>query len=360
MSHPDMEPIDEAVDLLTQAWSLRDASQLQKARACCVRAAEIFELRDGPESPDLANTLNLLASIHVELGEYPDAVAAATHAASICAGWDCHFDGDDVARIAMQAWTALGTAYRFQARYALAEAELKRALETSIRQFGGEHPESRMARNNLGVLYKYTGQFDRAETLYRAALQGAEGTELATLYHNLGGLEHARGRFAEGESWARKAWVLRKSLLGPEEPATLADEAALAGVLDGLERYDESEQIYHHVLGKFEEIYGPNHYEIAVNLHNLAGVQCARRRLEEAELTYRRALVLKENLLGSDHPDTALTAHNLGVLLMDMGRNHEAAGLIEDALQVFEATLSPDHPHRLLTCAGRRVTKPRP
>src|ERR1039457_3228057 len=59
-----------------------------------------------------------------------------------------------------------------------------------------------------------------------------------------------------------KAWELRKSLLGPEDPATLADEAALAGVLDGTDRYDESEPMYHHVLSEFEKIYGPSHYEI--------------------------------------------------------------------------------------------------
>jgi tetratricopeptide (TPR) repeat protein len=340
-----MEPTGEAVNWLDQAWRLRDASQLQEARACCARAAEIFDREDGPDSPDLANALNLLASIMVDRGEHQDAVAAATRSASICAGWAGRFEGDDATRIAMQAWTALGTAYRYQGRYALAEPQLKRALETSISHFGGEHPESRMARNNLAVLYKYTGQFDQAETLYQAALQGAEGADLATLYHNLGGLEHARGRFAEGEPWARKAWVLRKSLLGPEDPATLADEAALAGVLDGLARYDESEPMYHHVLGEFEKIYGSNHYEIAVNLHNLAGVQCARSRLEEAEQTYRRALGLKESLLGSENPDTALTAHNLGVLLTDMGRNNEAAELIEGATRVFEATLGPEHPN---------------
>jgi tetratricopeptide (TPR) repeat protein len=348
-----VEPTDKAVDLLNQAWRLRDAAQLRAAQECCVRAAEIFEREDGPESADLANTLNLLASISVDRGEYEGAVTAAARSASICAGWAGGFSGDDATRIAMQSWTALGTAYRCQGRYAFAEPELKRALQTAIGHFGRCHAESRMARNNLAVLYKYTGQFERAEALYLAAMQGAEGEELATVYHNLGGLEHARGRFAVGEPWARKAWELRKALLGTEAPAALADEAALAGVLDGLDRYDESEPMYHHVLGAFERIYGLHHYEIAVNLHNLAGVQCARGRLEEAECTYRRAMVLKETLLGPDHPDTALTAHNLGILMMDSGRNDEAAALLERASGVFKTALGSDHPHTKAAAVGQ-------
>ena len=71
---------------------------------------------------------------------------------------------------------------------------------------------------------------------------------MASIWHNLGGLEHARGRPEIGEPYARKAWQLRRAALGDEHPDTVADEAALAGLLDGLGRYDESEPIYRKAL----------------------------------------------------------------------------------------------------------------
>ena len=77
----------------------------------------------------------------------------------------------------------------------------------------------------------------------------------------------------------------------------MADAAAYAGVLDGLERYDESEPIYRRVLSAFEKIHGLEHYEIMVNLNNLAGVCFRRGEYIEAEELFRRALTIKEKNL---------------------------------------------------------------
>src|SRR5690242_14435518 len=56
--------------------------------------------------------------------------------------------------------------------------------------------------NGLGVVCKYLGAFDeaadwdrRALAIARRVLEAADPW-FATLYHNLGGLEHARGRHA--------------------------------------------------------------------------------------------------------------------------------------------------------------------
>ncbi len=65
----------------------------------------------------------------------------------------------------------------------------------------------------------------------------------------------------------------------------------------------------------FERLYGPDHYEIAVNLNNLAAVMEATGKAEEAEHLYRRALELKKRLFGPEHPEVALTAKNLSFLL---------------------------------------------
>ena len=241
-----------------------------------------------------------------------------------------------------------GNALRQLARYAEAETILKRALEFAVENFGEAHEETSAARNLLGILYKYTGKFDEAETLYRSALEHLQDKEsllAAALYHNLGGLAHARGDFAGGEADARKAWEINRRLLGEDHPTTLADAAAYAGVLDGLGRYEESEPIYRRALEAFEKIYGAEHYEIVVNLNNLAGVRFARGDSVEAEELFRRALAIKEKTLGANHPDTALTANNLGVLLHSLGRKEEARALFENALKVFEAQLDEGHPH---------------
>ena len=70
------------------------------------------------------------------------------------------------------------------------------------------------------MLYKYNGRFTKAARLYRQALssliaaQGAEHPWVATLYHNLGGLEHARGNHARGEPFARRSVAIRQRVPG--------------------------------------------------------------------------------------------------------------------------------------------------
>jgi tetratricopeptide (TPR) repeat protein len=88
--------------------------------------------------------------------------------------------------------------------------------------------------------------------------------------------------------------------------------AALAAILDAQGKDAEAEALYRRALAIFERLYGPDHYERAVNSNNLAALLHARGEYAEAEQLYQRALAIKENLLGPEHPDMAMTLSNLG------------------------------------------------
>jgi tetratricopeptide (TPR) repeat protein len=125
----------------------------------------------------------------------------------------------------------------------------------------------------------------------------------------------------------------------------MADATAYAAVLDGLERYAESEPIYHRALQVFERTYGEDHLDVAGVLHNLAAVRAALGDRWEAEHAYRRALAIKERVAGSESPEAAVTRNNLGRLLVEMGRGGEAEPLLASAVLVLSRTLGPDHLH---------------
>src|SRR5262249_11844830 len=121
------------------------------------------------------------------------------------------------------------------------------------------------------------GHFSDAWRLYRKALFitkricGRENPELATIYHNLGGLEHACAKYARGEIFARRSVVLRKKAFGPDHPDVAADNAALAAILDAQGKRDEAEQLYVQDLAAFERVFGSESYEVAINLNAFAG-----------------------------------------------------------------------------------------
>ena len=169
------------------------------------------------------------------------------------------------------------------------------------------------------------------------------------LYHNLGGLEHARGRYASGEPFARRSVEIREKALGPDHVDVAADLGALAALLDGQDKWDESEPLYRRALGIFQRAYGPDHYEAGVALGNLAALKQAQGKLAEAAPLYQRALEIKERHLGPAHPSVATTVNNLAVLARAQGNFTEATSRFERALSILEPALGANHPN-VVTC----------
>ena len=82
-----------------------------------------------------------------------------------------------------------------------------------------------------------------------------------------------------------------------------------------------------------------------VTLGNLGIVQEMLGRLEEAEATQVRALTIKEDVYGPNHHEVAVTLGNLGIVQERLGRSGEAEATTRRAWQIFTDTLGPDHPN---------------
>jgi tetratricopeptide (TPR) repeat protein len=349
------DPVERAVQRHAEALVALAGGAVERAHALATEALGVFEAESGAFHPDVANVLNCLARVQEQRADYAAAEASARRSVDIMHKVREQADGEDIDRLYLQSLTCLGDVVRIHGRYAEAEPYLREAIAIGEASLGGEDEDVVTALNSLAVLFKYNGRFDEAAALYARALRAAEAAgagdeSLATLLHNIGGLEHARGNYAAGEAPARRSVELRERALGPDHPLVAADLAALAAIVDGLGRHGEAEGMYVRALSIFERTYGPDHYEIAVNLNNLAGVRHAQGRLAEGEFLYRRALTIKETLLGSDHPDVALTLNNLALLLETMGDRAEAEPLYARALQILEARLDSLHP-KVLACA---------
>jgi len=201
--------------------------------------------------------------------------------------------------------------------------------------------------NHLGALYKETGKYAAAERMYRRALskvkhQYPDSLLLAVLYHNLGGLEHVRGRYVRGEALLRQAVALRERLLGPDHPTVAADLSALAALLDGQHKFAESEVLYRRAIRTFRRC--RDRLELAFNYNNLATVRLLRGDTVEAARLYRRAVSIKEHLLGRDHPGLATTLNNLGLLYLRSEHRSEARRILRRASKMFDRSLGRSHP----------------
>ena len=195
--------IQQAVQLYEDASAALERGDFARSDALHLECIALFQQARGPNSLDAASVFTALADLRQKMGDLAGALNAATEADSILAVLigDENY-GSDLHSVRIQAYVQTGSIHRQRAEYVQSEAWLHRALDLATRHFGEESEPASDARNELGMLYKYTAQFDKAETLYGAALAhlqsrfGEQHSSVAALYHNLGGLEHARGRFA--------------------------------------------------------------------------------------------------------------------------------------------------------------------
>jgi tetratricopeptide (TPR) repeat protein len=352
-----------------EAIELRERGSYPAAAEACDEAVRIFEEVEGSESPNLANALIERGRILGLMDRNAEAEAALERAAEIlrpliASERDRDLDDapdptalDDLARLSLRGELARVDVIRKRGRLDEAAA----LSEAAVRRADAALPAGDLliaeALNGLGVIYKFQGRFADAEAVYQRALRIVEAAEsgpdpLATLMHNLGGLAHARSDFAAGEPLARRAVELREAAYGRGHPAVAADIEAWGALLEGLGQLPQAERAYAEALATFESTLGPESLEAASSASALASVHQSLGRRDEALAGYERALAIRESKLGPLHFDLGLTLNNLGMLLQELDRPHDARAAIARAVTIFETSLGPDHPHTRAAAAN--------
>lgn len=211
------------------------------------------------------------------------------------------------------------------------------------------------ALNTLGMLCKDLARYDEARSLYERALAIVEQSpvrtdhDIAALFHNLGGIEHARRDFVAAEPLARRGVALRRGL--GDSDALGADLIALAAILDGQRKFNEAEAVYLEGLALLERNPERNAGEIAVALNNLGAQYLLRDRVAEGLQLLAGAERLKRQSLGPHHPDLAVTLNNLAEARKFRGELAAAHHLYREAVDILEGALGSEHPK---TAACRR------
>ncbi|MCA8999696.1 MAG: tetratricopeptide repeat protein, partial [Planctomycetaceae bacterium] len=101
---------------------------------------------------------------------------------------------------------------------------------------------------------------------------------------------------------------------------------------------------YEEVIRIFRKHCGPEHSEVAVNMHNLGSLLSRMGRLEEARCICKEALQLKEARLGLEHLDLATTLNSLGWIAEELQDWRAALSAYRRASDLFTRHLGKEHP----------------
>ena len=178
---------------------------------------------------------------------------------------------------------------------------------------------------------------------------GDEYRRLAVDLHNLGALEMDLGRYDDAARYLNHSLAVKSRYTTPN-PASLANTyQALANVEDSRQRYADALGYHERALELRRGVYGEDHPAIAESLFNRAGALSGLDRPTEALADYLRARAIFEEAYGVDHLYVAMAANNSANALWALGRLDEAEKLHREALEIREKVAGPNHPDVVLS-----------
>ncbi len=177
--------------------------------------------------------------------------------------------------------------------------------------------------------------------------QAAEEAKLpktGVLWNNLGRHLQNLADYVNAKEILERALKIDEQVYGPDHPDVARDVNSLGSVLQDLGEFQEARKCHERALKIDEQVYGLDHPDVARDVNSLGGVLQDLGDFQEARKCYERALKIDEQVYGPDHPDVARDVNSLGSVLRVLGDFQEARKYIERALKINEQVYGPDHP----------------
>ncbi len=311
-----------------------------------------------------------------EKGRQDDLAVCLSKLALIEDGAGCYNQGETYARRSLDifkkisltapntavASLALADNLRQQGKYREALPILKEAT-VILKEAGLGSPyarEAATARNNLGALYYWMGDYQNAEIdlnealKMRLAILAPESEEIANSLGDLAAVYHKTGRYQLCEEKLKQALKIRLATLGKNHRET----ALLLGNLGNLYclqgKTDEARDSYNQALQALDAAGLAKHPEAAEYLEGLGILETKAGNLMPAQKYLERSLLLRKGSFGELNPDTAKTNLALGRLFLAKAQTAsdkkiglrylgKSENLIARAKITLEKTLGSDH-----------------
>jgi tetratricopeptide (TPR) repeat protein len=152
----------------------------------------------------------------------------------------------------------------------------------------------------------------------------------------------AQKKFAESESWCRKALEGRRRTLGADHPSTLASINALGSLLQAAGRLPEAEAAYRDAYARRLRVLGPDHAGTLIAMANLGETLLLRGRAGEAAVLLRAAAEKARALPETDSTRASILG-KWGRCLIALRRPDEARATLQESLDLYRKTLGPQH-----------------
>jgi len=175
--------------------------------------------------------------------------------------------------------TILALLYRKQGKYKEAELLCRRAVDMQEKALNPDLSALAASLSGLATLCYKLDKYEESESLYQQAITLQEKTfgpnhpDLAASLNNLAYLYSARGEFKAAERLIKRAIAIGKKLSGPDDPQQASRFAHLASLYVYQGRYKEAKQLYHRAITIGVRVWDSRHPDVVTYRENLANLQ---------------------------------------------------------------------------------------
>ena len=246
----------------------------------------------------------------------------------------------------------IGNLYYYCGEYNKALKYYELALDIRKKVLGKEHPDTAKSYNNIGNVYSDFGNYDKALEYYQKALDilqnvlgwGKEDYNTATSYNNIGNIYFHRGFYDKALEYYKLSLDIKENVLGKEHPDTARSYFNIGLAYSRRGNYDKALKYYQKALVILEIVLGKEHPDTARSYNNIGTVYINQGNFDKALEYCKLALNIREIVLGKEHPDTADSYHCIGRVYFLLGNYDKALKYYQMSLDIREKVLVKEHP----------------
>ena len=250
----------------------------------------------------------------------------------------------------------LGVVLKDLGLYEKSENMSKKTLKMRKQLYGDKaHPAVAISYGNLGSFYETQCKYELAKENFTQELNqqleifgDKPHQDIASSYNNLGRLYNAIADYETAEVFFNKYLAINKHLYGEKANQHIASSYNNLGVLYiSQSNYKKAEEMYIMALNQRLELFGNNpHSAVALSYINLGVIYHDQGKYKEGEKYYLKALNIRKQIHGERaHPDVAISYNNLGVLYTSQEDYKRAEEMYMKSLNLNLELYGKDDPH---------------
>ena len=317
---------------------------LEEAESFLTKAIDHQRRYSADDAAALVNTLTRLGSVYFEMSQYEDVGRYLDEAFAVHQSLATEDSVILVPALSLLASTnmQLGLVDEAAAVYERIVHVQKHAEEVNRLQ-------AAVTMNDLGLLLRRRGNYDRAEPYLRDALDmmhrvvGRSHRNVGRAFHNLATLYYYRDELERADSLFVEALDVYSHTL-PGEHAWRALTLHNRGrVFRDQGRYKEAEALLQEALGIQEGLFPDEHFHKALSLHTLGVLYHLTGQYERARSYLDRALSMRRRLIGEDHADYGRTLQQLARFQLELGETEAARESLMEVRRIYALQLLDSH-----------------